>query len=102
MGEPVPEYVIYANDLVDKVGTRLEQTLKDAVSEMATKSDLKLIEERLENETKARLQLQAELKSDEDARGAKMRRLWGAFWGGLGTVVLASASIGAALIATHH
>lgn len=96
----IPEYVGYANDLVDRVGERLERALKEAVAEMATKSDLALIEERLAVERHAREQLQKELKDDEEKRAAKMRRQWGAIWAILSVMILSGSTL--ATLIYHH
>lgn len=83
----IPGYVTYANDLVEKVGARFEQTLRAAVAEMATKSDLNLLAERLETERNARLELEAELKADEAARTSKNRWFLGSVFGLAGIVI---------------
>lgn len=98
----IPEYVGYANDLVERVGERLERTLKEAVAEMATKSDLALIEERAQRDRQELAELRRELKQDEEKRAGKMRRVWVAIWSVAGTLIVASASFLGQLITSHH
>lgn len=87
MPEIVPEFVTYANDLVEKVGARFELSLRSAVADLATKSDLNLLSERIETEKTARLELEAELKADENARLSKSRWFLGSIFGLAGIVI---------------
>jgi len=109
----IPEYVGYANELVDKWGERLERALKETVSGMATKADLRLVEERQatveehwkdrHNELERDIQEERRQRlEDQAARKAAGRRLWTALGSVGGTVVIATATIIAAVLTTHH
>lgn len=97
----IPEYVTYANDLVDKVGERFEHTLKETVSELATKSDLKMLAGEVDREREARERLERQLADDETDRRAKMRRLWGGLWGFFLACFGSAVTIVVAVIAAH-
>jgi len=108
----IPEYVGYANELVDKWGERLERALKETVSGMATKADLRLVEERQatieehwkdrHNELEHDIREERRQRQEEQAaRKAAGRRIWAAIGSVFGTVLLAATTIIAA-VATHH
>jgi len=104
----IPEYVGYANDLVEKVGERLEKALKDAVAEMATKSDIKIVEERAQRDREdvAGLEqeitkLRGEIKTDKAEAIARGRRIWRTLWTALGGIIVALAPSVFAII-THQ
>jgi thermostable 8-oxoguanine DNA glycosylase len=87
----IPEYVGYANDLVEKVGKRLEDALKDAVAEMATKSDVRFVEERARQDREEIAEIREEIKADKAEAIARGRRIWRAMWSVVAGVFVALA-----------
>jgi hypothetical protein len=97
----IPEYVGYANDLVEKVGKRLEEALKDAVAEMATKSDVRFVEERARQDREEIAEIRAEIKADKEEAIAKGRRIWRTLWTALGGMIVALTPSVFAIITNH-